>query len=74
MLVWWGLFVYAVPFLGGAAFAVVLGPVFITMLLLFVSGIPLLERSADDKYGDDPAYRDYKRHTSILVPLPPRSQ
>jgi steroid 5-alpha reductase family enzyme len=72
MLVWWGLFVYAVPFLSGAAFAVVIGPVFITLLLLFVSGIPLLERSADAKYGDDPAYREYKRRTSILVPLPPR--
>ena len=72
MLVWWGLFVYAVPFLHGAAFAVVIGPVFITVLLLFVSGIPLLERSAEAKYGDDPAYREYRRRTSILVPLPPR--
>ena len=72
MLVWWGLFVYSVPFLDGAAFAVVIGPLFITLLLLFVSGIPLLERSADEKYGDDPAYREYKRATSILVPLPPR--
>jgi len=73
MLVWWGLFVYTVPVLHGAAFAVVIGPVFITLLLLFVSGIPPLERSADERYGSDPAYRDYKRRTSILVPLPPRS-
>jgi len=73
MLVWWGLFVFAVPVLHGAAFAVVIGPVFITLLLLFVSGIPPLERSADEKYGRDAAYRDYKRRTSILVPLPPRS-
>ena len=72
MLVWWGLFVFAVPFLDGAAYAVVIGPVFITLLLLFVSGIPLLERSADARYGDDPAYREYKRRTSILVPSPPR--
>lgn len=72
MLVWWGLFVFAVPFLDRAAYAVVIGPVFITLLLLFVSGIPPLERSADAKYGDDPAYREYKRRTSILVPFPPR--
>ncbi len=72
ILVWWGLFLYAVPVLDGAAFVVVAGPLFITLLLLFVSGIPLLERSADEKYGDDPAYRDYKRRTSILIPLPPR--
>lgn len=73
MLVWWGLFVFSVPFLHGEAFAVVIGPVFITALLLFVSGIPLLERSAEVKFGDDPAYREYKRRTSILVPLPRRS-
>ncbi len=72
LLVWWGLFVYAVTALDGAAFAVVAGPLFITVLLLLVTGIPPLERSADEKYGDDAAYRDYKRRTSILVPLPPR--
>jgi len=72
LLVWWGLFVYAVTALDGAAFAVVAGPLFITVLLLLVTGIPPLERSADEKYGDDAAYRDYKQRTSILVPLPPR--
>jgi len=72
MLVWWGLFVYAVPFLDGAAFAVAIGPAFLTLLLLFVSGIPPLERSAEARYGADPAYREYRRRTSILLPLPPR--
>jgi steroid 5-alpha reductase family enzyme len=71
LLVWWGLFAYAVPVLHGAAFAVVAGPLFITVLLLFVTGIPPLERSAAEKYGQ--AYREYRRRTSTLVPLPPRS-
>jgi steroid 5-alpha reductase family enzyme len=74
LLVWWGLFVYAVPFLDGAAFAVAIGPLFLTLLLLFVSGIPLLEKSAEKKYGADHAYREYRRRTSILIPLPPRKQ
>lgn len=72
LLVWWGLFVYAVPFLDGASFAVAIGPLLITVLLLWVTGIPPLERSADAKHGADPAYREYRRATSILVPLPPR--
>ena len=63
MLVWWGLFVSAIPVLHGAAFAVVVGPVYVTLLTLSVSGIPPLERSAEEKYGSDPAYRDYKRRT-----------
>ena len=72
-LLWWGLFVYGIPALTGLLWISILGPVFITVLLLFVSGIPLLEKSADAKYGSDPAYRDYKRRTSVFVPLPPKA-
>ncbi len=71
-LLWWGLFLYTVPALSGFLWVSVLGPVFITVLLLFVSGIPLLEKSADAKYGSDPAYREYKRRTSVFIPLPPK--
>lgn len=71
-LLWWGIFVYSLPSLSGGLYWTVLGPVFITLLLLFVSGIPLLEKSADAKYGEDSDYREYKRKTSIFIPLPPR--
>lgn len=43
MLLWWGIFVAASPVLEGAEYLVIFGPVFLTLLLLFVSGIPLLE-------------------------------
>ena len=46
-LLWWGLFLYAVPALSGFLWISVLGPAFITVLLLFISGIPLLEKIAD---------------------------
>lgn len=71
-LLWWGLFLFTARALGGWLILAVFGPISITALLLFVSGIPMLEKSADAKYGSDPAYRDYKRRTSIFVPLPPR--
>lgn len=70
-LLWWGLFVLAVPALSGWAWLSALGPAFITFLLLFVSGVPLLEKSADAKYGTDPDYAAYKARTSLFVPLPP---
>lgn len=70
-LLWWGLFIYTIPALQGALWLTIFGPVFITLLLLFVSGIPLLEKSADQKYGDDPIYQAYKRRTSIFVPWLP---
>ena len=43
MLLWWGIFVAASPVLEGAEYLVIFGPLFLTLLLLFVSGIPLLE-------------------------------
>jgi len=72
ILVWWGLWLAALPRLRGWGHLGVMGPVFITLLLLFVSGIPLLEKKAREKYGDDPAWQEYVRSTSILIPWFPR--
>lgn len=74
ILQWWGLFALALPSLGGSMLFTAIGPLFITFLLLFVSGVPLLEKGAEERYGQDPAYRAYKLRTSVLVPLPPRRQ
>ncbi|XP_058227510.1 uncharacterized protein LOC131335962 isoform X2 [Rhododendron vialii] len=71
IFLWWGIFLASTPVLNGAEWLVVLGPLFLTLLLLFVSGIPLLEESADKKFGNVPAYRAYKSTTSPLIPLPP---
>jgi steroid 5-alpha reductase family enzyme len=61
-----------VPAFSGWDFLVAIGPLFLTLLLLFVSGVPLLEKSADRKYGQDPAYQEYRRRTSIFLLLPRR--
>ncbi|XP_021866962.1 uncharacterized protein [Spinacia oleracea] len=71
IFLWWGIFISSIPVLVGAEWLVVLGPVFLTLLLLFVSGIPLLEASADKKFGSVDDYRLYKKVTSPLIPLPP---
>jgi steroid 5-alpha reductase family enzyme len=71
-LLWWGLFIVMVPAFSGWDFLVAIGPLFLTLLLLFVSGVPLLEKSADRKYGQDPAYQEYRRRTSIFLLLPRR--
>jgi len=68
---WWGLYLSAVNVLRGAEHAAVAGPIFITLLLMFVSGIPLLERTADEKHGRKEDYVVYKARTSVLIPLPP---
>ncbi|XP_078155400.1 uncharacterized protein C594.04c-like isoform X1 [Carex rostrata] len=71
ILLWWGIFVASTPVLHGAEWTVIVGPVFLTFLLLFVSGIPLLEESADKRYSAVEEYRIYKSTTSPLIPLPP---
>jgi steroid 5-alpha reductase family enzyme len=72
MLFWWGIYLVSLPYMNGMSYVITVGPLFITFLLLFVSGIPPLERSHLEKYGDDPEYLDYIRKTSILIPLPKR--
>jgi len=71
LFLWWGVFVASTPVLSGAEWLVILGPILLTLLLLFVSGIPLLESSADKRYGRLEEYRVYKNTTSPLIPLPP---
>jgi len=63
MLCWIGLFVFSGTWLLG-----ILSPLFIIILLLFVSGIPLLEKKADEKWGHLDSYKKYKKETSLLIP------
>ncbi|GMJ13517.1 hypothetical protein HRI_005020900 [Hibiscus trionum] len=74
IFLWWGIFVASAPILEGAEWLVILGPIFLTLLLLFVSGLPMLEESADKKFGNVAAYRIYKKTTSPLIPLPQISE
>ena len=46
-----------------------LSPLFIIILLLFVSGIPKLEEKADKKWGSDKEYQKYKKKTAVLIPF-----
>ena len=70
---WTGVAIIAVPVLSGWQWAVLISPVFVTVLLTRVSGIPLLERRADDRWGGQPDYEQYKQQTPVLVPRPPSS-
>ncbi|MBN2884977.1 DUF1295 domain-containing protein [Patescibacteria group bacterium] len=45
-----------------------ISPVFISIIIIFVTGLPMLERGANKRWGHDPKYLDYKKRTSILVP------
>ena len=74
ILLWTGIAVIAAPVLRGWQWATMISPIFVALLLTRVSGIPMLEKRADDKWGGQPEYESYKRDTSILIPLPPRRE
>ena len=63
---WWGVWLIACSTSGG--WKTVFGPATITALILFVSGIPLLEK----KYQGNIQFEQYKRRTSAFFPLPPK--
>ncbi len=60
------IFIITLPFVN--SFYFIISPLTITLLLVFVSGIPMLEK----KYKGNPAFEDYKMRTSVLIPLPPK--
>jgi len=41
-------------------------PAFTALLLLKVTGVPMVEAAGEHKWGDDPAYRHYMENTSKL--------
>lgn len=72
IVLWTGIAVMAIPTLQGWAWLTLISPIFVTLLLTRVSGIPLLDRSARERWGEDPEYQAYIAQTSKLVPLPPK--
>ncbi|WP_296560380.1 DUF1295 domain-containing protein [uncultured Acetobacterium sp.] len=63
---WWGIFLIALS--GGTSPIAIISPITITCLLLFVSGIPLLEKSMKTK----PGFEEYASKTSIFIPWFPK--
>ncbi len=69
ILVWLGVYAYILPSLTGMQWLIAaISPAYIILLLLFVSGIPILEKSADKKWGSNKDYASYKKRVPLLVP------
>lgn len=66
VVMWWGVFLIALNVPNG--FYAIVAPVTITFLLLFVTGIPWIEKAM----AKNAAYQEYTRHTSIFIPWFPQ--
>jgi len=69
ILLWIGMAVIAFPTLQGWQHISLISPIFIYLLLTRMSGVNLLEKYADEKWGDDENYQNYKRDTPVLIPF-----
>lgn len=82
IFLWWGMFVMCLPanpsVSNGLPYVTLISPLLTTVLLLFLSGIPLAEQgyqkrylSVDNKDAESKAdYLQYRRETSPLIPMP----
>lgn len=67
-IMWWGIYLIALSVEGG--WTTFYSPLIITLLLLFVSGVPLLEK----RFKDHPEFKDYASRTSKFIPWPPKKK
>jgi steroid 5-alpha reductase family enzyme len=68
IVLWVGVTIIALPVLQGWQWVSLISPIFVTFLLTRVSGVPLLEKKADKKWGGQEDYESYKKRTPVLIP------
>jgi len=68
IVLWIGVAVIALPVLRGWQWVALISPVFVALLLIRVSGIPMLEERADERWGGQEDYEEYKENTPVLIP------
>lgn len=66
---WTGVFVLASTSFTPGMWSSILSPLFVALLLIYVSGIPMLERAGHKRWGPLPSYKAYKLSTPVLIPL-----
>lgn len=72
IVLWIGVAVIALPVLRGWQWITLISPVFVALLLTRISGVPILEKRADEKWGGQEDYETYKARTPVLIPKPPK--
>ncbi len=68
IFLWTGIAFFGVSCFSGLERVAWISPIFIYILLTKVSGTPILDRRALEKWGDDPLYQKYRENTPALVP------
>ena len=70
IILWWGIFITSSNVFTQEMYWTLLSPITVTFLIMFVSGINILEVSSNKKYGMLDEYKEYKQNVSVLIPIP----
>ena len=68
VLLWFAIAVISFSSLEGLQIITLISPVFTYILLVYVSGVRMLEDMNDKKWADDEKYKSYKKNTPMLFP------
>ena len=68
ILLWTGIACFGISCFTGLERVAWISPIFIYLLLTKLSGIPILDRRALEKWGDDVEYQRYRENTPALFP------
>jgi steroid 5-alpha reductase family enzyme len=68
IVIWIGVAIIALPVLRGWQWVTLISPVFVALLITRISGVPMLEKKADEKWGGQEDYEAYKERTPVLIP------
>jgi steroid 5-alpha reductase family enzyme len=74
IVLWLGVAIIALPVLKGWALITLISPIWVIIQLTLISGVPMLEKKADKKWGGQEDYETYKANTPILIPRPPKKR
>ena len=66
IVLWTGIAVMSFSSLEGLQYLTLISPIFTYLLLVYVSGVRMLEARGDLKWGDKPEYQEYKKKTPVL--------
>lgn len=73
IVLWIGIAIIAIPVLQGWQWVAMISPLFVILLLTRVSGVPQLEKKAENKWGGQEEYEAYKKNTPVLIPRFPKA-
>ncbi|MGQ9843862.1 MAG: DUF1295 domain-containing protein [Spirochaetota bacterium] len=68
IVIWIGIAIISFQALEGARYITLLSPVFVALLITQISGLPILEKLADERWGGQAEYEEYKLKTPVLIP------